>query len=72
MQALEWLERALTAGYKDYATLGRHPVFEGLRRESRFLDLLKKMQEAVAAMRERSTALSDLRAMPFPAGASVR
>jgi serine/threonine-protein kinase len=65
--AIEWLERGLTAGYKDYSTLGRHPIFESLRREPRFVDLLKKMQETVGAMRERSTALSELRTMPFPA-----
>jgi len=66
-QALEWLERATTAGYKDYSTLVRHPIFEGLRREPRFQDALKKMQKAVDTMRERSTVVSELRAMPFPA-----
>jgi hypothetical protein len=72
VQALEWLERGLTAGYKDYSTLGRHPIFENLRRESRFQDVVKKMQEAVVTMRNRSTALSDLRALPFPAAAVAR
>jgi TolB-like protein len=67
VQALEWLERGFAAGYKDYSTLGRHPLFESLRGEPRFQDLLKKMQEAVAAMRDRSTTLSELKAMPFPA-----
>ena len=69
--ALDWLERGLTAGYKDYATLGRHPIFANLRRESRFQDLLKKMQQAVTTMRDRSTALSELRTMPFPAVAKT-
>ena len=72
VQALEWLERGLTAGYRDYSTLGRHPIFESLRRESRFQDVVKKMQEAVVTMRNRSTALSDLRALPFPAAAGAR
>jgi eukaryotic-like serine/threonine-protein kinase len=72
VQALEWLERGYTAGYKDYSTLGRHPIFEPLRREPRFQDLLKKMQEAVGAMRDRSTTLAELRAMPFPPVASAR
>jgi TolB-like protein len=66
-QALEWLERGHTAGYKDYSTLGRHPIFEPVRREARFQTLLKKMQEAVATMRARSTVLSELRTLPFPA-----
>jgi hypothetical protein len=57
VQALEWLERGLTTGYKDYSTLGRHPIFADLRREPRFQNLLQKMAEAVAAMRDRSTVL---------------
>jgi hypothetical protein len=65
--ALEWLERGFTAGYKDYSTLGRHPVFESIRRESRFHDLLKKMEEAVTTLRNRSTALAELRRLPVPA-----
>ena len=71
-QALEWLERGFAAGYKDYSTLGRHPIFENLRREPRFQDLLKKMQQTVATMRERSTTIADLRTMPFPAVAGRR
>jgi hypothetical protein len=67
-----WLERGFTAGCKDYSALGRHPIFESLRRESRVQDLVKKMQQAVTTMRDRSTALSDLRARPFPAVASAR
>jgi TolB-like protein len=72
VQALEWLERGFAAGYKDYSTLGRHPIFEGLRREPRFQTLLKKMQLELATMRDRSTALSDLRAMPVPSLAGAR
>lgn len=72
VQALEWLERGATAGYKDYSTLGRHPIFAGLRREPRFQNLLKTMQETVSAMRDRSAVLSELRTMPFPAVASAR
>jgi serine/threonine-protein kinase len=71
-QALDWLERGLAAGYKDYATLGRHPIFEPLRREPRFHGLLKNMQQAVAAMRERSTVLAELRTLPFPPAAAPR
>ena len=71
-QALEWLERGFAAGYKDYSTLARHPIFAGLRRETRFQELLKKMEQAVAAMRERSTTLSELRTLPFPPVTSAR
>jgi Tfp pilus assembly protein PilF len=71
-EALEWLERAFTAGYKDYSTLGRHPIFLAVRREARFQNLLKRMEAAVARMRERSSALSELRTMAFPAVATAR
>jgi hypothetical protein len=71
-EALEWLERAFTAGYKDYSTLGRHPIFLAVRREARFQNLLKRMEAAVARMRERSSALSELRTMAFPAAATAR
>ena len=64
--ALEWLERGFAAGYKDYSTLSRHPIFAGLRRETRFQDLLKKMEQAIVTMRERSATLSELRTLPFP------
>ena len=70
--AIEWLERGFGAGYKDYSTLGRHPIFESVRREPRFQDLLKKMETAVRVMRERSATLSELRAMPFPAVRGAR
>ena len=70
--ALDWLERGLAAGYTDYSTLGRHPIFASLRHEARFQDLLKRMQQAVAAMRDRSTVLSELRVLPFPAIGGAR
>jgi tetratricopeptide (TPR) repeat protein len=66
-QAVEWLARALAAGYKDYATLGRHRIFANVRQDPRFQKVQKQMEQAVAVMRERSTALAELRTMPFPA-----
>ena len=66
-QAVEWLAKAFAAGYKDYATLGRHPIFARVRRDPRFQNVLKQMEQAVASMRERSTVLAELRTMPFPA-----
>jgi len=64
--ALEWLAKAFEAGYKDYATLGRHPIFASVRTDARFQTVLKQMERAVATMRERSTTLAELRTMPFP------
>jgi eukaryotic-like serine/threonine-protein kinase len=69
-QALEWLDRGLTAGYKDYSTLARNPIFENVRRDARFAAVLKKMEQAVAAMRDGSTVLAEMRTMPFPAVAA--
>jgi TolB-like protein len=68
--ALEWLEKAQAAGYCDYATLARHPIFERLRREPRFQAVLATMEKSVTAMRERSTVLAELRTMPFPEAAA--
>ena len=67
-RAVEWLTKAFDAGYKDYATLGRHRIFAGVRQDSRFQKLLKQIEQTVAGMRERSTVLAELRTMPFPAG----
>jgi lipopolysaccharide biosynthesis regulator YciM len=66
-QAVEWLARAMAAGYKDYATLGRHRIFAQVREDPRFQNTLKQMKQSVAAMRDRSTVLAELRTMPFPA-----
>ena len=65
-QALEWLAKSFAAGYKDYATLGRHPIFARVRKDTRFQNVLTQMERAVAAMREHSTTLAELRTMPFP------
>ena len=65
-QALDWLERGVAAGYRDYSTLARDPIFRDLGREPRFDAVLKKMEQAVAAMRAGSAALAELRSMPVP------
>ena len=39
-QAIEWLAKAFAAGYKDYATLGRHPIFARIRTDARFQKVL--------------------------------
>ena len=64
--ALGWLEKAPAAGYCDYSTLARHPIFESLRREPRFRAVLATMEKQVASMREGSSVLTELRTMPFP------
>lgn len=71
-QALDWLERGVASGYRDYSTLGRDPVFHDLRREQRFEAVLKQMEQAVAAMRAGSAALAELRSMPVPRLARTR
>ena len=65
-QALDWLEKAFAAGYKDYSTLGRHRIFAAVRTDPRFQNVLKQMERAVAKMREQSATLAEFRTMPFP------
>ena len=67
--ALEWLEKAQAAGYCDYATLARHPIFVRVRRDPRFLAVLATMEKRVTSMRDRSTVLAELRTLPFPEAA---
>ena len=64
--ALDWLDKAVAAGYCDYSTLARHPMFEPVRREARFQAVLATMAKNVKAMRDRSAVLAELRTMPFP------
>jgi hypothetical protein len=52
--ALEWLQQAYNAGCRDPRTLVRDPMFESLRNEPRFKDLLDRMNKDIAAMRSRS------------------
>lgn len=70
--ALDWLARGRAAGYKDYATLGRDPLFAGLRGEPQFQAVRTEMGREVAAMRERSADLRELRTAPFPPPPSAR
>ena len=65
-QALQWLDRGFTAGYKDYSTLARNPIFESVRGDARFAAVLKRMEQAVASMHDGSSVLTELRTMPFP------
>ena len=53
-KALEWLDAAYATGDNDHRALELDPMFEGLRGEARFNELLKRMIEDVARMRDRS------------------
>ena len=63
--ALEWLNRAYTAGYRDYGVLARDPIFASLKPDAEFGRLLERMRNDVAAMRERARqrGLMDLAAL---------
>ena len=58
--ALDWLQQAYDAGWRDSRTLARDPMFEGVREEPRFKELLGRMKRDVAGMRERSSDLHEL------------
>jgi tetratricopeptide (TPR) repeat protein len=52
--ALEWLERAFEAGYRDYGFLERDPIFRPLANDARFGRVLDRMRRDVEAQRERA------------------
>jgi hypothetical protein len=52
--ALEWLERAFDAGYRDYGSLERDPIFRPLGSHAGFVSLLDRMRRDVEAQRERA------------------
>jgi eukaryotic-like serine/threonine-protein kinase len=58
--ALEWLQKAYDAGWRDPRTFALDPMFAGLREEPKFKELLSRMTRDVAAMRERSPDLHHL------------
>jgi len=62
--ALEWLQHAYEADYKGYRTLSLDPMFENLREERRFKELVSRMKSDVAVMRERSADLRE--SCPIP------
>ena len=70
--ALEWLQKAYDAGWRDSRTLSRDPMFEGLRREPKFKNLIVRIEKDVAAMRERSSDLRELFAASTPMKPSAR
>jgi serine/threonine-protein kinase len=52
--ALEWLERAFEAGYRDHGFLERDPIFRPLGSHARFVSVLDRMRRDVEAQRERA------------------
>jgi len=58
--AMEWLQKSYDAGWRDSRTLIRDPMFEGLRGEAKFKELVIRINKDVAAMRERSSDLREL------------
>ena len=52
--ALDWLERAYQAGWKDPRIARMLPMWASLRREPRFEQLVARMEADVAAMRARA------------------
>jgi TolB-like protein len=52
--AMEWLERAFEAGYRDYGFLERDPIFRPLGSHARFVSVRDRMRRDVEAQRERA------------------
>ena len=52
--ALEWLERAFEAGYRDYGFLERDPIFRPLGSHAGFVRVIDRMRRDVEAQRERA------------------
>jgi serine/threonine protein kinase len=53
-KALDWLELAYSTGARDYRGLEMDPFFEKLRADSRFKQIVQRMANDVARMRERA------------------
>jgi eukaryotic-like serine/threonine-protein kinase len=53
-KALEWLELAYATGARDYRTLQIDPFFEKLRADPQFKEIVGRMANDVAQMRERA------------------
>ncbi len=54
--SLSWLQRAYAAGFRDYRTLARDPLFDSMRDEPAYRQLSARMASDVAAKRRRAAA----------------
>jgi TolB-like protein len=52
--ALQWLDQAFEAGYRDYGFLERDPIFRPLGTHARFVSALDRMRRDVEVQRERA------------------
>jgi tetratricopeptide (TPR) repeat protein len=52
--AMDWLDRAFDAGYRDYGFLERDPILRPLASHPRFVSVLDRMRRDVEAQRERA------------------
>ena len=52
--AVEWLDRAFDAGYRDYGVLERDPIFKPLGSDARFVRVLDRMRRDVETQRDRA------------------
>lgn len=55
--AYEWLEKALDAGFYQYAELEAHPCFESLHGEERFQEMMTEVKARVEEMRRQIDAM---------------
>jgi serine/threonine protein kinase/Tfp pilus assembly protein PilF len=53
-QALQWLQKALDAGWTDYVLARKDPVLESLKTDGGFLQLTSQAEQRVLSMRERA------------------
>jgi eukaryotic-like serine/threonine-protein kinase len=67
--AVEWLDRAFEAGYRDYGFLERDPIFKPVATDARFVRLLDRMRGDVERQRERARTrgLLELKSLIGPA-----
>ena len=52
-EALKWLQKAVDAGYRDYRYISRYPLFENIRDDARFKQIIDDTKAKVAEMRRR-------------------
>jgi protein kinase/serine/threonine-protein kinase len=52
-EALEWLEKAVDAGWRDHKCALRYPIFENIRDDERFKRIMDDVKVKVAEMRRR-------------------